>query len=116
ARGDITRRAAAVFAALAPSLGIRLLHDPGDRLPYGYDNSRQQALPDLVAFPETHDEVVTIVRACHEHRLPLVVRGLGSGTAGAAVPVQGGLVLAMERMNRVIRVDAANRVAVVQAG
>lgn len=115
-RTGTINRAEAVFAALAPLLGERLLDDPGDRLPYSYDNSRQQSLPDLVAFPESHDEVTAIVRACHEHGLPLVARGLGSGTAGAAVPVAGGLVLGMERMNRIIRIDAANRVAVVEAG
>ncbi len=111
-----SQRARSVYAALRPLLGERLLHDPGDLLPYSYDNSRRQALPDLVAFADSHDEVVAIVRACHEHELPLVTRGLGSGTAGAAVPVAGGLVLALERMNRIVRVDAGNRVAVVEPG
>lgn len=101
---------------LAGFLGSRLLQEEGDRLPYSYDNSRQQALPDLVAFPKDQEEVARIVRACHAHGLPLVSRGLGSGTAGAAVPVAGGLVLALERMNAIVRVDAANRVAVVQPG
>ena len=108
--------ARAVRDALAPRLHDRLLVDPGDRLPYSYDNSRQQSQPDLVAFPRDHDDVVAIVRACHEHGLPLVARGLGSGTAGAAVPVGGGLVIAFERMNRIVTIDAANRVAVVEPG
>ena len=111
-----TSRAQAVHAALKPLLGDRLLHDPGDLLPYSYDNSRQQALPELLAFAESHDDVVAIVQACHANGLPLVSRGLGSGTAGAAVPVAGGLVLALERMNRIVKIDAANRVAVVQPG
>src|SRR5690606_7865156 len=109
-----SQRARSVYATLRPLLGERLLHDPGDLLPYSYDNSRRQALPDLVAFADSHDEVVALVRACHAHELPLVTRGLGSGTAGAAVPVAGGLVLALERMNRIVRVDAGNRVAVVE--
>jgi len=113
---DRERAVNAVREQLARVLGDRLLQDAGDRLPYSYDNSRQQALPDLVAFPQTHEEIVLVVRACHTHGLPLVSRGLGSGTAGAAVPVAGGLVLALERMNRILRVDAANRVAVVQPG
>lgn len=107
---------AAIIAKLKPLLGKRLLADAGDRLPYSYDNSRQQVLPDLVVFPESHDEVVAIVRACHEHRVPIVARGLGSGTAGAAVPIAGGVVIGFERMNRVHRIDAANRVAVVDPG
>ncbi|MDX1444048.1 MAG: FAD-linked oxidase C-terminal domain-containing protein [Gammaproteobacteria bacterium] len=102
--------------ALRRQLGDRLLDDPGDRWTYGYDNSKRQAMPDLVAFPENHDEVVAIVRLCNEHRCPIVGRGLGSGTAGAAVPVEGGLVLAMERMNRIVEIDADNRYAVVEPG
>lgn len=113
---DRTAAARAVANALRPLLGGRLLVDEGDRWPYGYDNSRQHALPDLVAFPESHAEILAVVRACHEHSLPLIARGLGSGTAGAAVPVAGGLVLGLERMNRIARIDAANRVAVVEPG
>lgn len=114
-----TDRAQAIKAVrdqLAGMLGERLLHEGGDRVPYSYDNSRQQSLPDLVAFACTHEEVVAIVHACHEHGLPIICRGLGSGTAGAAVPVNGGIVLALERMNRIVRIDATNRVAVVQPG
>lgn len=113
---DRARAVKAVRDQLASMLGARLLHAGGDRVPYSYDNSRQQSLPDLVAFPATHEEIIAIVRTCHEHALPIVCRGLGSGTAGAAVPVNGGLVLALERMNRIVRIDAANRVAVVQPG
>lgn len=97
-------------------LGDRLKTDPADRWTYGYDNSRRQAMPDLVAYPESEKEVIAIVEICNEHRIPLTGRGLGSGTAGAAVPVAGGLVLAMERMNTIIRIDPANRLAVVQPG
>lgn len=110
------RAVQSVARALRPLLQDRLLEDAGDRWPYSYDNSRQQALPDLVAFPRSHQEVVRIVAECHAHQLPLVTRGLGSGTAGAAVPVAGGMVMSMERMNEIVRIDAANRVAVVQPG
>ena len=102
--------------ALRKLLGDRLLDDPGDRWTYGYDNSKRQAMPDLVAFPEDHEEVVAIVRLCNEYGFPITGRGLGSGTAGAAVPVQGGLVLAMERMNRVIEINGDDRYAVVEPG
>lgn len=94
----------------------RLRTDPADCWAYGYDNSKQHHPPDAVCFPLDHAEVRAIVRLCHAQRVPLTVRGLASNTTGAAVPVAGGVVLALERMNRIIAIDAANRVAVVQPG
>jgi D-lactate dehydrogenase len=57
-----------------------------------------------------------VVLACREFRLPLTVRGRGTGTTGAAVPEDGGVVMSMERMDRILRIDAANRAAIVQPG
>ncbi|HEY1772789.1 MAG TPA: FAD-linked oxidase C-terminal domain-containing protein [Gammaproteobacteria bacterium] len=93
-----------------------LYTDPGDRWPYSYDNSRRQAEPDAVAFPASHAEVVQTVLLCNEFKVPLTSRGLGSSTTGSAVPLKGGLVLALERMNRIIEVDGANRALVVECG
>ncbi|MDX1454243.1 MAG: FAD-linked oxidase C-terminal domain-containing protein [Gammaproteobacteria bacterium] len=111
-----TRIPPAALAALDKLLGDRLKTDPADRWTYGYDNSKRQAMPDAVAYPASEDEVCAIVRLCNEHRIPLTGRGLGSGTAGAAVPVTGGIVLAMERMNRIISINPEDRYAVVQPG
>jgi D-lactate dehydrogenase (quinone) len=94
----------------------RLLTDPADRWAYGYDNSRRHALPDAVAFPVQHEEVREAVRLCNEFGVALIARGRGTGTTGATVPSSGGLVLSMERMDRILVVDPANRVAVVQPG
>ena len=63
------------------------LVDASERLAYGYDNSRRMALPQAVALPVSEDEVVALVRACRELRLPLTVRGRGTNTTGASVPV-----------------------------
>ena len=93
-----------------------LLTDPADRLPYSYDNSRRQILPDAVAFITHAEQARACVQLCHQHRIPLVVRGRGTGTAGAAVPVRAGLVLSMERLNRILRIDPANRLMRVQPG
>jgi len=100
--------------ALLP--GERLRTDPAECWSYGYDNSRQQARPDAVVFPESHDEVVSIVRLCNEHGVPLVARGRGTGTTGATVPVAGGLVLSTERMNRILEIRPADRYLVAQPG
>jgi len=105
------------LARLAAIVGSEDLYtDPADRWPYSYDNSRRQAQPGAVAFPASHDEVRDAVRLCNEFKVPLTTRGLGSSTTGSAVPVNGGLVLALERMNRIITLDAANRAIVVETG
>jgi D-lactate dehydrogenase (quinone) len=103
--------------ALEAAVGAdALLTDPADRWTYGYDNSRAQALPGAVVLPGDTAAVQRVVQACREFRLPLTVRGRGTGTTGAAVPDEGGVVLSTERMAGVPVVDAANRVAVVQPG
>ncbi|MHB8254687.1 MAG: FAD-binding oxidoreductase, partial [Acidiferrobacter sp.] len=103
--------------ALAASVGPeRLLTDAADCFVYGYDNSRKHHLPDAVVFALTELEVQAIVRACRRHKTPLVARGRGTGTAGAAVPLRGGIVLSLERMNRIIAVDPANRLMRVEPG
>ncbi|NUO72014.1 MAG: FAD-binding protein [Frateuria sp.] len=90
--------------------------DPAERLAYAFDDSRLNALPDAVVFPTGHAQVEALVRACREHRVPLVARGRGTNTTGAAVPVAGGVVASFERMNRILRIDPANRLAVVEPG
>ncbi|HEV2211741.1 MAG TPA: FAD-binding oxidoreductase, partial [Gammaproteobacteria bacterium] len=102
---------------LAAVIGAEDLYtDPADRWPYSYDNSRRQVQPDAVAFAASHEEVREVVRLCNEFKVPLTARGLGSSTTGSAVPVAGGLVLALERMNRIIKLDTANRALVVETG
>lgn len=93
-----------------------LFTDPADCLPYGYDNSRLQATPEAVLFALEHDQIVAIAQLCHQHRIPLVTRGKGTGTTGATVPQQGGIVLSLERMNRILEFDVDNRLARVQPG
>ena len=92
------------------------LTDPGERLTYGYDNSRRSSLPDAVALPTTQAQVVALVRACRAHRVPLVARGRGTNTTGAAVPVAGGVVVSFERMHRILDIRPGDRCAVVEPG
>jgi D-lactate dehydrogenase len=87
-----------------------------ERIAYSYDNSRQHALPDAVVFPAAHGQVEALVKACRAHRVPLIGRGRGSNTTGATVPVEGGVVVSFERMNRILRIDPDNRLAVVEPG
>ncbi|MBA4287292.1 MAG: FAD-binding oxidoreductase [Xanthomonadaceae bacterium] len=94
----------------------RLLLDPAERLAYGYDNSRRVAMPDAVALAESVDEVQALIDLCRDHGLPLVARGRGTNTTGATVPIEGGVVLSLERMNRVLRVSPGDRLLECEAG
>lgn len=107
---------AGLDARLSRLLGDGWRTDPSERLTYAYDNSRRQALPDAVALPRTREDVLALVRACREHRVPVVARGRGTNTTGAAVPVAGGVVVSFERMDRIIDIRPGDRCAVVEPG
>lgn len=72
--------------------------------------------PLAVVLPETSDEVVRLVRFCHEHHLPFVARGSGTSLSGGSLPVSGGIVIALNRLNRILRIDPQQRIAVVEPG
>lgn len=102
---------------LASAAGKSLVStDPAELLTYGYDNSRQFAQPDAVVWAASHEQVAAVVRCCHEHGVPLIARGLGSNTTAATVPRRGGVVLSLERLNRIHAIDADNRYAIVDTG
>jgi D-lactate dehydrogenase len=94
----------------------RLFTDPVDCYAYAYDNSRNFRPPLAVVFPLTTEEVQAVVRLCHQHRVPVVPRGRGTGTAGGSVPEQGGIALSLERMTRVLSLDPDNRMAIIEPG
>ena len=81
---------------------------------YGQDALGIGAPPDLVVLPANVTEISAIARLCNEHRVPLVVRGGGTGYTGGSVPTRGGVVLSMERLNRILEIDASNLLAVVE--
>jgi D-lactate dehydrogenase len=93
-----------------------VLTDPGDCLPYGYDNSRRQAMPQAVVFATTHTQVKELTALCHQQKINLIARGRGTGTTGATVPDLGGIVLTLERMNKILEIDPDNRLARVEPG
>ncbi len=93
-----------------------LLTQPEDCWAYGYDNSRRQALPQAVVLVDEVAQIQPLVALCHREGLPLVTRGRGTGTTGATVPDQGGLVLSCERLDRILAIDPDNRLAMVEPG
>ena len=94
----------------------QILTDPADVYSYGYDNSRRHTSPDMVVQPSSHKQVYEIVALCNEYIIPLTPRGRGTGTTGATVPLQAGVVLSTERLNKILKIDPANRYIVVEPG
>ena len=95
----------------------RLFTEPARIAPYESDALtlfRQR--PEAVVLPETREEVVATVRACHRERVPFVARGSGTSLSGGSLPVAGGIVIALNRLDRVLRLDPVERVAVVEPG
>ncbi|AFC30746.1 GlcD [Paenibacillus mucilaginosus 3016] len=84
---------------------------------HSYDGTPMlQSLPDGVIYPENTRQVAEIMKELAAHRVPLVTRGSGSNLCGGTVPVQGGVVMVMHRMNRILDIDLENLTAVVQPG
>jgi glycolate oxidase len=90
------------------------LTDPASRERYGVDALLIGHPADVVVLPADTAAIAVIAGLCNTHRVPLVVRGAGTGYTGGAVPVRGGVVLSMERLNRILEIDEDNLLAVVQ--
>ncbi len=95
----------------------RLLTRPGELAPYESDGlTTFRARPRAVVLADTQDEVVEAVRLCHAARVPFMARGSGTSLSGGAVPIEDGIVIALNRLNRIVRLDPAARLAVVEPG
>jgi len=83
---------------------------------YSYDATQQESLPWAVARPATAREISELVKLANRELFPVVPRGAGTGMSGGSVPVRGGVVLSLERMNRILEIDEENLIAVVEPG
>jgi len=93
-----------------------LLTSPEELTVYSYDATRREALPWAVARPIKAEEISKILALANRERFPVVPRGAGTGMSGGSVPTRGGLALSLERMNRIIEIDEADFLAVVEPG
>lgn len=95
----------------------RLLVEPAATSVYQSDGlTAFRALPAAVVLAESRDEVVRTVQLCHQHGVPFVARGSGTSLSGGSMPIEGGVVIALNRLNRILRLDPDARVAVVEPG
>src|SRR5215475_12751314 len=95
----------------------RFLQRPEQMAAYESDGlTAFRSRPSAVVIPETADEVIALVRFCYDEKLPFVARGSGTSLSGGSLPVSTGIVIALNRLNRILRLDPALRVAVVEPG
>ena len=87
-----------------------------DLLCYSYDGTGMEYMPSAVVFPGSAEEVCSIMQLANETPFPVIPRGAGTGMTGGSLPVEGGLILAMSRLNRILEIDRENQVAVVEPG
>lgn len=93
-----------------------VLLEPEDTVVYEQDGSIFQVMPEVVVLPDDVEQVAAVVKAATEANVPVVPRGSGTGLAGGAVPAEGGIVLSLARLNRILKIDLENQVAVVEPG
>lgn len=95
----------------------RLIVDAGGLVPFESDGLTAFSVrPQAVVVPLEEAEIVQIVRACSEHEVPFVARGSGTSLSGGSVPHESGIVIALNRMSRILSLDPDLRVAVVEPG
>ncbi|MEW5420651.1 FAD-binding oxidoreductase [Amorphus sp. 3PC139-8] len=107
----------AALGDLRALLGERMSTGDSVLAQYGRDESwHRPQLPDAVVFPETTKDVSDICAICYRHEVPIIPYGVGSSVEGALIPVSGGVVVSLGRMNQVLSVDPGNFDCTVQPG
>ncbi|MEE8402255.1 MAG: FAD-linked oxidase C-terminal domain-containing protein [Candidatus Hydrothermarchaeaceae archaeon] len=87
-----------------------------ERICYSYDAQIEEALPDAVVIPENTEQISEILKLANREGIPVVPRGSGTGLSGGSVPVKGGIVLLLKKLNKIIEIDRDNLLAVVEPG
>ena len=114
-RADRQARVVEALRAVLPAHAV--LHTPEDTTPYECDGlTAYRTRPMCVALPETEAQVQAVLRTCHALAVPVVARGAGTGLSGGAMPHREGVTLSLAKFNRILRIDAHSRTAVVQCG
>ena len=93
-----------------------LLLEREDVIVYEQDGSIFQVMPEIVVLPANVEQVSAVVKAAKRANVPIVPRGSGTGLAGGAVPAEGGVVLSLARLDRILKIDLQNRIAIVEPG
>jgi glycolate oxidase len=106
-----------VLAELREVCGAEhVISDPDQLVCYSYDATKERSLPEVAVAPGSSEEVAAVLRIANDKLLSVCARGAATGLTGGAVPVCGGIVVDMKRMNRILEIDGDNLLAVVQPG
>ncbi|MEN8257247.1 MAG: FAD-linked oxidase C-terminal domain-containing protein [Thermodesulfobacteriota bacterium] len=106
-----------IIQALKDIVGTDRLETAAEELQcYSYDGTGQEFVPAAVAFPASTEQISKIMELATAEQFPVVPRGAGSGMTGGSLPVAGGLVLALGRMDRILEIDEENQLAIVEPG
>ena len=87
-----------------------------DKITHSYDATQRRCLPDVVVYATTTDQVAKVVKLANRCKIPVLPRGAGSGFTGGSLPVQGGIVLVLTRMDKILDIDCENLTAEVEPG
>jgi glycolate oxidase len=85
-------------------------------VPYSYDASMNVHRPHAAVWPESTEQVSKIVKFANEHKIPVVPRGAGTSLSGGVIPIQGGIIVDLSKMNRILEISIESRYVKVQAG
>lgn len=107
-----------LLAHLRAAIGAGAVHTDEEALERAASDETEDLvfMPDVVVAPASTDDVVAVMRLATRHRIPVTPRGAGTGLSGGALPVYGGIVLSTARLNRILEIDRANLMAVVEPG
>jgi glycolate oxidase len=87
-----------------------------DLILYGYDASLQKAKPDVIVLPDSTEEVSKVVALAHKEKVPILARGSGTNLTGGTIPIKGGIIVHLSRMDRILEIDIPNRRVTVEPG
>lgn len=108
----------AIIQKLRNKLGARYVLDKPEELAvYECDACTLiKKAPELVVLPRTAEEVAFVVQVCNEHQVPYTARGSGTGLSGGALPMRGGILISMNRMDQILKIDTRHKTATVEVG
>jgi glycolate oxidase len=93
-----------------------VFHDRVECLSYSRDLSVHEGIPDMVVFAFTTEQIAAIMRLANQEKVPVTIQGSGTATTGASLPVEGGILLDLHRMNKILEIDKDNFYARVEPG
>lgn len=117
ANGDKENMNASIIEELVSIFGKEgVLTDREDMIAYSYDAAPVEIEPEAVVFPTTTEQTSKLMKLAYREEIPITPRGQGSGLSGGSIPLKQGIVVCMDRMNKVLEFDPANRLITVEAG